>query len=147
MTPTDNIARAASSGRDFSPRGAWLGLAAGAACCVVFAIFGTLNVWPPMDGDAPAYFAAAVELSRGNAFENTVWLPPLDDSIDGPGGRRFIYHGFLHPLVVGTFGKVTGADAVGCVAAAYAVLWLAAVAAGSAVVASWRGAVRAGIVS
>ena len=72
-------------------------------------------MWPPLDGDAPAYFAPAVEFSQGRGLVNPVWLPPLDDSIDGPGGRRYIYHGFVYPLIIGWLGKINGVGAEACV--------------------------------
>ncbi|MEX1049615.1 MAG: hypothetical protein WED15_08810 [Akkermansiaceae bacterium] len=105
------------------PAACWWGFGVRSVCCAIFALFGAINFWPPLGGDAPAYFAPAVEMARGNNFENTVWLAPLNDSIDGAGGRRYIYHGFLHPLLVGLAARLTGTDASGCVAAAYVVLF------------------------
>ena len=76
--------------------------------CFGFAIFASIEVWPLLDGDAPAYFSPAVELSLDRGFRNGVWLPPLDDSIDGAGGRRYVYHGFVYPLIIGWLAKANG---------------------------------------
>jgi hypothetical protein len=69
-----------------------------------------------LDGDAPAYFSPVVEFSQGRGLTNPTWLPPLDDSIDGPGGRRYIYHGFVYPLLIGWLGKLSGGGATSCLA-------------------------------
>ena len=91
------------------------------------------KTWPIIDGDGPAYFPAAVEWSLGHPLTNPVWLPPLDDSIDGPGGRRFTYHGFVYARVVGGMAHLIGGGAEATVAVAYLFHWLAAVAAAFAV--------------
>jgi hypothetical protein len=91
-----------------------------------------------MDGDAPAYFSPAVELARGGGFENSVWLPPLNDSIDGPGGRRFIYHGFLYPLFIGLAANLTGGDVPACFGWAYAVATLAALVSAAGILIGYR---------
>ena len=67
-------------------------LSIGVVFAMVFAGLASLKTWPVLDGDAPAYFSPAVEFSQGRGLLNPTWLPPLDDSIDGPGGRRYIYH-------------------------------------------------------
>lgn len=87
-----------------SQAGLWLSLVA----CLIFVILSSIRVWPPLDGDASAYFSPAVELSLGRSFANPVWLPPLNDTIDGPGGTRYIYHGFLYPLTIGCLAKIFG---------------------------------------
>jgi hypothetical protein len=61
----------------------------------------------------------------------------MNDTIDGPGGRRHISHGFLSQLLIGLAASVTGGDAPQCVAWSYAVLFLAAAVGGLAVL-SWR---------
>ena len=91
-------------------------LIGGVAVAVLFAGLASLKTWPVLDGDAPAYFSPAVEFSQGRALTNPTWLPPLDESIDGPGGRRYIYHGFVYPLLIGWLGKFVGGGAAACVA-------------------------------
>ena len=91
-------------------------LSIGVVFAMVFAGLASLKTWPVLDGDAPAYFSPAVEFSQGRGLLNPTWLPPLDDSIDGPGGRRYIYHGLIYPLLIGWLGKVSGGGAAPCVA-------------------------------
>ena len=91
-------------------------LIGGVAATVLFAGLASLKTWPVLDGDAPAYFSPAVEFSQGRALTNPTWLPPLDESIDGPGGRRYIYHGFVYPLLIGWLGRFAGGGAAACVA-------------------------------
>jgi hypothetical protein len=115
---------------------------ASACACALYCALAAAKTWPVIDGDGTAYFPAAVEWSEGRALTNPVWLPPLDDSIDGPGGRRFIYHGFLYAIVVGSIARTLGGGAEATVAAAYVLHWLAAVVAALAVL-SWSRAPRA----
>jgi hypothetical protein len=113
--------------------------------CGIYCALAALKTWPILDGDAPAYFRAAVEWGEGRSLTNPLWLPPLDDSLDGPGGRRFTYHGFLYPLIVGSLARLAGGGPEASVAAAYLLHWLAAVVAGVCVLsaaASLRGPVR-----
>lgn len=84
-------------------------LCLGLLICILFSIGGARMTWPPLDGDAPAYFSPAVEFSLGRGLTNPTWLPPLNDSIDGPNGRRYIYHGFVYPLLIGWLGELAGA--------------------------------------
>jgi len=93
----------------------------------LYCVIAASNVWPAIDGDGAAYFTPAVEWSRGHALVNPVWLPPLNDSIDGSGSRRYVYHGFLYQMVVGKIGRSLGAAPGGAVRAAYLIHWLAAV--------------------
>lgn len=102
-----------------------------AILCFGYAFFASIKVWPPLDGDAPAYFSPAVEFSQGRGLVNQVWLPPLDDSIDGPGGRRYTYHGLIYPLLIGWLGRLSGGGATACVA------WMHIFNALVALVASW----------
>jgi len=122
----------------------WLGYLAGTILCVAFAAVAATQVWPPMDGDSAMLFPAAVELARGNGFVNTPWIPPLNDSIDGPGGRRYISHGFLNPLLVGLAARATGGDAPAAVAWLYVVVAVAALLSAFAMIVWWRDAVSAG---
>jgi hypothetical protein len=109
-----------------------LSLALTAAFCAVAAA----KMWPLIDGDGPAYFPPVIEWSVGRPLTNPLWLAPLDDSIDGPGGRRYIYHGFLYALVVGGMARQLGGGARPSVAAAYVIHWLVACA-GTLALLSW----------
>jgi hypothetical protein len=106
------------------------------ALTALFCSAAAWKVWPVIDGDGPAYFPPAVEWSLGRPLTNPLWLPPLDDSIDGPGGRRYIYHGFLYQMIVGTTGRWLGGGPEATVRAAYVVHWLAALVAALAIL-SW----------
>lgn len=117
----------------------WLGYTSGAILCAVFALVAAREVWPPMDGDGAMLFPPAVELARGNGLVNTPWVPPMNDTIDGPGGRRHISHGFLNQLLVGMAAAVTGGDAVQCVAWSHFIVLLAAATCAAGVL-SWRSA-------
>ena len=115
----------------------WFGYALGATVCFLFAVIAAANVWPPMDGDGAMLFPSAVELARGNGFVNTPWVSPMNDTIDGPGGRRHISHGFLSQLLIGLAASLTGGDSPQCVTWSYIVVFLAAVVGGLALL-SWR---------
>lgn len=117
----------------------WLGYTVGAILCAVFALVAAREVWPPMDGDGAMLFPSAVESARGNGLVNTPWVAPMNDTIDGPGGRRHISHGFLNQLLVGMAASVTGGDAAQCVAWSHFVVLLAAATCGAGVL-SWRSA-------
>lgn len=110
-----------------------LALALTAAFCAAASV----KMWPLIDGDGPAYFPPVIEWSVGRPLTNPLWLAPLDDSIDGPGGRRYIYHGFLYALVVGGMARQLGGGARPSVAAAYVVHWLVACA-GTLALLSWQ---------
>ena len=112
-----------------------------------FAFLAGLKTWPPLDGDAPAYFSPAVEFSQGRGLVNQVWLPPLDDSIDGAGGRRYVYHGFVYPLVIGWLGRISGGGATACVAWMHIFNALVATVAAWSVLCfcRWGGAFRGGL--
>jgi len=101
-----------------------------------FCVAAATKMFPLIDGDGTAYFPAAVEWSLNRPFTNPVWLPPLNDSIDGPGGRRYIYHGFLNQLVVGDLGRTLGGGPRGAVYGAYVVHWLVAII-GALAILSW----------
>ncbi|MCC7007729.1 MAG: hypothetical protein IT184_02840 [Acidobacteria bacterium] len=116
---------AALIGRDARPWRASFAL--GVALCAAYCALAAASTWPLIDGDGPAYFPAAVEWSRGRGLINPVWLPPLNDTIDGPGGRRLIYHGFTYALVAGTVGRWLGGGPIATVWAAYLIHLLAAV--------------------
>jgi hypothetical protein len=111
------------------------GMALGASCLLAaaFCVAAAAAMWPSIDGDGPAYFPAAVEWGRHHALANPVWLPPLNDSIDGVGGRRYVYHGFVYQLVVGAAGRHLGASPQGTVYAAYLIHWLTAACSAAAV--------------
>ena len=104
----------------------------------MYCVAAASKVWPIIDGDGPAYFPAAVEWSLGRPLTNPVWPPPLNDTIDGPGGRRFIYHGFLYPILVGGAARLGGGGAEATVAAAYVLHWLTAVIGAVAVLTAFR---------
>jgi hypothetical protein len=107
-------------------RGTWAALAAGALLAALYCAAAAARTWPLIDGDGPALFPPAVELSLGRPLTNPVWPAPLADSIDGPGGRRLVYHGFLYAVLTGTLGRALGGGAQATVQAAYLVHWLAA---------------------
>jgi hypothetical protein len=115
----------------------WLGYALGVLLCTAFAVVGAVHVWPPMDGDSPAYFGTAVEVARGNSFENYAWPGLLEFEFDGPGGRRYVYHGFLYPLLVGELAWLSGGDVPAAVAWGYAIVLLSALASGAAMLICW----------
>ena len=94
--------------------------------CALVCVRGAGALWPVIDGDGPAYFPPAVEWSLHRPLTNPVWPPPLNDSLDGPGGRRYIYHGFTYALVVGAIGRAFGGGPAATVRAAYLVHWMAA---------------------
>lgn len=123
----------------------WWGFTVGSMACAVYCLVAARKVWPPMDGDATAYFPPAIEWSEGREFTNPVWLAPLNDTIDGPGGRRYIYHGFLYSWMVGTLAKNVGGGPEACVTFAYLIHWCAAVAAGAGVLFWLEGQSRWGV--
>jgi len=110
-------------------------LLAGAAV-IGYCVLAASKTWPLMDGDGVAYFPPVVEWSLKRPLTNPVWLPPLNDSIDGPNGRRYIYHGFLYSLAVGGLAQRLGGGPQATVAAAYVLHGLVAVA-GALVVLFW----------
>lgn len=116
-------------------RASILSLAAASILCGLFCVLASERTWPLIDGDGPAYFPPAVEWSLGRPLTNPVWLAPLDDSLDGPGGRRYIYHGFLYPVLIGSIARGFGGGARQTVAGAYIVHWLTAVVGAMAVLA------------
>ena len=75
---------------------------------LAFSFLASFKSWPLLDGDAPYFMVPAPEFSEGRGLINPVWIPPLDDSVDGVGGRRYIYHGFLYPLLIGRLGAILG---------------------------------------
>src|SRR5262245_2906245 len=111
------------------------------ALATLFCIAAAVKTWPVIDGDGPAYFPAAVEWSAGRALTNPVWLPPLNDSLDGPGGRRYIYHGVLYQRLVGALARPFGGGPRAAVAAAYVLHWFAAIA-GTLAILSWANVSR-----
>src|SRR5262245_6842327 len=96
------------------------------ALAALYCILAANRLWPLIDGDGTAYFPPVIEWSVYRPLTNPVWLPPLNDSIDGPDGRRFIYHGFLYALVVGHISRQLGGGPGPSVAAAYLIHWLVA---------------------
>ncbi len=113
-----------------------LALLLAAAMAIGYCVLAAAKTWPLMDGDGVAYFPPVVEWSLNRPLTNPVWLPPLDDSIDGPGGRRYIYHGFLYSLAVGGLARRLGGGPQAAVAAAYVLHGLVALA-GALVVLFW----------
>ena len=106
-----------------------------AALTGLFCVRAAVSVWPVVDGDSTAFFPAAVEWSMSRSLTNPLWMPPLNDSIDGPAGRRYTYHGFLYPLVAGAIARIFGNAPKSTVRAAYLIHWLAAITAALAVLA------------
>lgn len=106
--------------------------------CALFCGVAASMVWPIIDGDGTAYFPPAIQWSVDKPFVNPLWLPPLNDSIDGLGGRRYIYHGFLYQIVIGTAARAVGGGARATVWAAYVLDWLAACVAALAIALNCR---------
>lgn len=81
---------------------------------LAFSFLASFKSWPLLDGDAPYFMVPALEFSEGRGLINPVWIPPLDESVDGVGGRRYIYHGFLYPLLIGRLGAILGGGGAAC---------------------------------
>lgn len=86
----------------------WPWYAVGLFLCFLFALESSRQMWPPLDGDGAILFPPAVELSLDRELKNPVWVWPLDESIDGAGGRRLVYHGFLYQMMVGKIAAAFG---------------------------------------
>lgn len=86
----------------------WPWYAVGLFLCFLFALESSRQMWPPLDGDGAILFPPAVEISMGRDLKSPVWVWPLDESIDGPGGRRLVYHGFLYQMMVGKIAAAFG---------------------------------------
>lgn len=91
----------------------WYGF--GLFLCFLFVLESSRQMWPPLDGDGTILFPPAVEISLGRDLKSPVWVWPLDESIDGPGGRRLVYHGFLYQTMVGKVAAAFGGGPSACI--------------------------------
>lgn len=89
--------------------------------CALFSVAAVKKVWPPLDGDAPAYFPAAVEISEGRPPKTPVWLSPFPSTLELFKENRFVGHGFVYPMAVGGIGWLFGGGARATVAGMYLV--------------------------
>jgi len=94
--------------------------------CLLFALEASRQIWPPLDGDGAILFPPAVEISLGRELKSPVWVWPLDESVDGPEGRRLVYHGFLYQMAVGEISAVFGGGPIACLWVLHGLNWLAA---------------------
>ena len=81
---------------------------------MAFSFLASFKSWPLLDGDAPFFVVPALEFSEGRGLVNPIWIPPLDESVDGVGGRRYIYYGFLYPLLIGRLGAILVGGGAAC---------------------------------
>lgn len=95
------------------------GLAWGVFFCALFSSAAIIKVWPPLDGDAPAYFPSALEISEGRPLKTPVWLSPYPSTLEPFKENRFVGHGFVYQMVVGGIGWLFGGGARATVAGMY----------------------------
>ena len=86
----------------------------GGLLALAFSTLASFKSWPLPDGDSPFFVVPAIEISESRGLVNPVWIFPLDESVDGLGGRRYTYHGFLYPLLVGRLGAILGGGGAAC---------------------------------
>ena len=104
----------------------WRWFSMGLFLCLLFAIEASRQVWPPLDGGGAILFPPAVEISLGRDLKNPVWVWPLNESIDGAGGRRLVYYGFLYQMAVGEISAIFGSGPIACMWVLHGLNWLAA---------------------
>jgi hypothetical protein len=107
-----------------TPVAARAAFALASVLAALYCALASWRTWPPIDGDGTAFFPAAVEWSLSRPLANPLPSAPLDAAFDGPTGRRYVYHGFLYPMVVGQLGRSLGGGPEATVVAAYMVHWL-----------------------
>ena len=65
-----------------------------------FMLISSLKMWPPFDGDASSYTPPMLTYAKDNSLTNPIWA---ELKLYDPAGKgRFITHGFLYQMIVGS---------------------------------------------